>query len=98
MLVPTTNGLVIYDGRSAQVVATLGAGTVGLQNTPMVTIDPNGTIGITIAGYNAQNAGIIQHYEIGGLERALAGQAVVADVPPEPAADRMAEPAAPPAT
>ena len=61
-----SNGLVIYDGRSAQVVATLGAGTVGLQNSPMVTVDPNGTIGITIAGYNAQNAGIIQHYEIAG--------------------------------
>ena len=66
VLVPTSNGLVIYDGRSAQVVATLGAGTVGLQNTPMVTKDPNGTIGITIAGYDAQNAGIIQHYEIAG--------------------------------
>ncbi len=66
VLVPTSNGLVIYDGRSAQAVATLGAGDIGLQNSPMVTIDPNGTIGITIAGYNAQNAGVIQHYEIGG--------------------------------
>ena len=66
VLVPTSNGLVIFDGRSAQVVATLGAGTVGLQNTPMVTKDPNGTIGITIAGYDAANAGIIQHYEIAG--------------------------------
>ena len=66
VLVPTTSGLVIYDGRSAQVVATLGAGAVALQNAPMVTIDPNGTIGITIAGYNAQNAGAIQHYEVAG--------------------------------
>jgi hypothetical protein len=66
VLVPTSNGLVIYDGRSAQVVATLGSGVVGLQNSAMVTIDPNGEIGITIAGYNAQNAGIIQHYEISG--------------------------------
>jgi hypothetical protein len=66
VLVPTTNGLVIYDGRTAQVVATLGAGTVGLQNSPMVSIDPNGTIGITIAGYDAANAGIIQHYEVAG--------------------------------
>ena len=32
----------------------------------MVTIDPNGSIGITIAGYNAANAGIIQHYEMTG--------------------------------
>ncbi len=66
VLVPTTAGLVIYDGRSAQVVATLGAGTVGLQNSPLVSIDPNGTIGITIAGYNAGNAGLIQHYELPG--------------------------------
>ena len=66
VLVPTTNGLVIFDGRSAQVVATLGAGNIGLQNSPMVTIDPNGSIGITIAGYNAQNAGIIQHYQVAG--------------------------------
>jgi hypothetical protein len=66
VLVPTTNGLVIYDGRSAQVVATLGAGTIGLQNSPMVTVDPDGSIGITIAGYNAQDAGIIQHYTLSG--------------------------------
>jgi hypothetical protein len=66
VLVPTTAGLVIYDGRSAQAVATLGAGSIGLQNSPLVTIDPNGDIGITIAGYNAGNAGFIQHYEIAG--------------------------------
>ena len=66
VLVPTTNGLVVYDGRSAQVVATLGGGTIGLQNSPMVTIDPNGSIGITIAGYNSANAGIIQHYQVAG--------------------------------
>jgi hypothetical protein len=66
VLVPTTNGLVIFDGRSAQIVATIGAGTIGLQNSPAVTIDPNGSIGITIAGYNAGNAGLIQHYEVGG--------------------------------
>ena len=65
VLVPTTYGLVIYDGRSAQVVATLGS-DLGLQNSPMVTTDPNGTIGITIAGYNAQNAGVIQHWEMAG--------------------------------
>ncbi|MGH9081003.1 MAG: hypothetical protein ACRDYE_13210, partial [Acidimicrobiales bacterium] len=66
VLVPTTAGLVIYDGRSAQVVATLGSGAIALQNSPLVTIDPDGSIGITIAGYNAGNAGFIQHYEIAG--------------------------------
>jgi hypothetical protein len=65
VLVPTTNGLVIYDGRSAQVVATLGAG-VGLQNSAMTTIDPNGSIGITIAGYSSADPGVVQHYEVNG--------------------------------
>ncbi len=74
VLVPTTSGLEIFDGRSAQLVATLGAGTLGLQNSPMVTVDPNGTIGVTIAGYNASNAGIIQHYEVNGSAGRSLGQ------------------------
>ena len=37
VLVPTTDGVVIYDGRSAQVVATLGVGNIGIQNSPMVS-------------------------------------------------------------
>ena len=66
VLVPTTSGLDIFDGRSAQLVAVLGSGQVAMQNAPLVTTDPNGTIGITIAGYNVDNQGIIQHYEVGG--------------------------------
>ncbi|HEX4246176.1 MAG TPA: hypothetical protein VHY77_11450 [Acidimicrobiales bacterium] len=65
VLVPTTNGLVIFDGKTAQPVATLGTG-MGLQNSPLVTKDPNGTIGITLAGYGASNQGVIQHYEVNG--------------------------------
>jgi hypothetical protein len=68
ILVPTTNGLIIFDGKSGQIVDTLGVGTIGLQNTPMVTTDPNGMIGITIAGYNSANAGIIQHYVVSGSQ------------------------------
>jgi hypothetical protein len=66
VLVPTTSGLVIYDGRTAAVVAVLGEGQIALQNSPLVTKDPNGTTGITIAGYNNDNDGTIIHYEIGG--------------------------------
>jgi hypothetical protein len=66
VLVPTTSGLEIFDGKSAQLVATLGSGAVALQNSPMVTIDPGGAIGITIAGYGAGNEGIVQHYVIPG--------------------------------
>jgi len=66
VLVPTTSGLEIYDGKSAQHVATLGAGAVALQNSPLVTIDPGGSIGITIAGYGAGNEGVVQHYVVAG--------------------------------
>ena len=66
VLVPTTSGLVIIDGKTAQIVATLGSGTVALQNSPLVTVDPNGSIGITIAGYGSGNQGIIQHYVVAG--------------------------------
>jgi len=66
VLVPTTEGLEILDGKTAQLVATLGSGTVALQNSPLVTIDPGGSIGITIAGYGSGNEGIIQHYVIAG--------------------------------
>jgi len=66
VLVPTTSGLEIYDGKSAQHVATLGAGAVALQNSPLVTIDPGGAVGITIAGYGAGNEGIVQHYVVAG--------------------------------
>jgi hypothetical protein len=66
VLAPTTGGLDIFDGRSAQLVAVLGANQVAMQNSPLVTNDPNGSIGITIAGYNVNNQGIIQHYEVGG--------------------------------
>jgi hypothetical protein len=65
VLVPTTNGMVIFDGKSGQQVATLGAG-MGLQNSPLVTTDPNGAIGITLAGYGAGNEGVIQHFEVAG--------------------------------
>ena len=65
ILVPTTGGVQVYDGQSHALVTNLGAGT-GFQNSPLVTRDPNGTIGITIAGYNANNQGVVTHYEIAG--------------------------------
>jgi hypothetical protein len=64
VLVPTTSGLEIFDGKSAQLVSTLGAGGIALQNSPMVTVDPGGSIGITVAGYGAGNEGIVQHYVV----------------------------------
>ena len=66
VLAPTTQGLVIIDGKTAQIVATLGNGAVALQNSPLVTTDPGGSIGITIAGYNAFNQGTVLHYVVAG--------------------------------
>jgi len=65
VIVPTTNGVQVFDGQSGAVVATIGAG-IGFQNSPLVTDDPNGSIGITIAGYNSSNTGQIEHYEVEG--------------------------------
>ncbi len=65
VLAPTTGGLDVFDGRSAQLVAVLGSG-IALQNSPLVTVDPNGEVGITIAGYNAANQGVVQHFEVAG--------------------------------
>ncbi len=65
VLVPTTSGLEIFDGRTAQLVASAGQGLIALQSSPLVTVDPSGQIGITLAGYNAAG-GIILHYVVNG--------------------------------
>jgi outer membrane protein assembly factor BamB len=63
VIVPTSFGLYILDGRSGEVVADVddmsGHGGVplnaayGFQNAALVTADSDGTIGITVAGYFA---------------------------------------------
>ena len=64
LLVPTTLGTDVFDGRSGQLITVLSQG--GYQNAPLVTRDPNGTIGITLAGYGGTNQGVLFHYEIQG--------------------------------
>jgi len=67
VIVPTTAGVQVFDGRSGAQVASLGTDLgLAFQNSPLVTDDPNGTIGITIAGYNSSNQGVIEHYEVEG--------------------------------
>ncbi len=68
VIVPTIAGTRIFDGRSGAEIADLSP-ALGLQNAPLVTADPNGTIGITLAGYTASigspnGVGEIDHYEI----------------------------------
>jgi hypothetical protein len=71
ILVPTTHGVEVLDGQSGAEVTVLGP-SLGFQGSPLVTDDPNGTAGITIAGYNGNNEGVVQHYEIPGSDGALA--------------------------
>jgi PQQ-like domain len=81
VLVPTTVGVDILDGRTGALIQTLLGlddpnGTVGFQNSPLVTDDPDGTIGITLAGYGGPaNQGFIYHYEIPGSAGATVDQA-----------------------
>jgi hypothetical protein len=68
VIVPTTAAAYILNGRNGDFIATL-EDRVGLQNSPLVTDDPNGTIGITIAGYSGSHGeshAVMQHYEIVG--------------------------------
>ena len=64
ILVPTIAGVEVFDGKSGNLITTLGSGN-GFQSAPLITNDPNGTIGITIAGYSyAGYSGVVQHYEV----------------------------------
>ncbi len=66
VIVPTTQGIDIFDGGSGARVTVLGAGDA-FQNSPLVTQDPDGHIGITGAGYqgiNGSAVGIVTHWEI----------------------------------
>ena len=72
VLVPTTSGVAIFSG-TGQYITTLAPGN-GFQNSPLVTEDPNGTVGITLAGYNGYNQGVIFHYEIAGSDGSKVGE------------------------
>ena len=83
VIVPTISGVEILDGQTGTEVAHFDDGsggggvpageTYGFQNAPLVTADPGGSIGITVAGYFAicpgpcaDVQGIIQHFEVSG--------------------------------
>ena len=87
VLAPTVNGVAVIDGHTGAVLTTLQPNT-GFQNAPLVTDDPNGTIGITLAGY--QGVGQLRLPLRGGRVERLAGRRGrrLAAVPPRPPADR----------
>ena len=76
VIVPTISGTLVLDGRTGTQIADLSP-NLGLQNSPLITDDPNGTVGITLAGYvhssqSAFGVGEIDHYEIPGSNGAAA--------------------------
>ncbi len=75
VVVPTINGVYILDGRTGATVATLAVG-IAEQNSPLITQDANGTIGITVAGYNGANNGtpVVEHFEVAGSNGSLANE------------------------
>ena len=89
VIVPTAGGVYILDGQTGDVVANFddGSGHYGLsglvygfQNAALVTDDPNGTIGITLAGYFALSGtspdvqGQVQHFEVAGSQGGRAAE------------------------
>jgi hypothetical protein len=92
VIVPTTAGLEILDGETgAELIHVddgsgdggVAAGQVyGFQNAPLVTDDPDGAIGITVAGYFAvpdspdhDVQGMVQHFSVQGSNGALVNEA-----------------------
>jgi hypothetical protein len=73
LLVPTGAGIAIYDGPSAQEIGTLDFGQVGFQNTPLVTDDGGGAVGITVAGTQPDGTGVIQHWRVPGAQLGTIG-------------------------
>ena len=73
VLAPTVNGVVVLDGKTGAVVTTLQSNT-GFQNSPLITKDPNGTIGITLAGYQSSGS-FLYHYEIAGSNGSVVNEA-----------------------
>ncbi len=89
VVVPTTLGVEILDGKTGDIVADFDDGSgnggvpagevYGFQNAPLITADPNGTIGITVAGYFALVGGgvqgIVQHFEVSATSGTRVGEA-----------------------
>jgi hypothetical protein len=83
LLVPTaTDGVDIFDGKSARRLTVLAPNT-GFQNAPLITTDPDGRVGITLAGYQATENGcpgaapclltVVDHYEVTSKKATIGG-------------------------
>jgi outer membrane protein assembly factor BamB len=92
VVVATTGGLEILDGKTGAVLVHVDDGSdnggaaagkeYGFQNSPLITNDGDGEIGITVAGYFALAGspdddvqGVVQHFTVNGSNGALADAA-----------------------
>ena len=107
VIVATTAGLEILDGKTGDELVHVDDGsgdggvapgtTFGFQNAPLVTDDPDGLIGITVAGYDGVSGspdhdvqGVVQHFTVPGSDGALVAEAGrLAAVPPRFTSDRV---------
>jgi hypothetical protein len=67
ILVPTSAGVEIFDGPTGQLIGSLSGGSGS--NSPLITQDANGSIGVTVAGGSQ-----ITHYEIAGSNGSLVNE------------------------
>ncbi|MCW2527528.1 MAG: D-mannose binding lectin [Pseudonocardiales bacterium] len=65
LLVPTATGVFILDGKTGRAVSKL-VNYIGVQNTVLVTADPGGNIGVTVAGYNGVGNSVVMHFRLTG--------------------------------
>lgn len=69
LLVGHTGGVTVFDAATGAVTGQLAPG-VGVQNTPAVTLDPGGAIGVTVIGYNQYGRGVAMHFRLNGATAA----------------------------
>ncbi len=69
-------GAVILDGQTLQQIGLVGK-NCGMQNSPLVTNDGGGRVGITVAGYSAKPGGgmygCVSHYTVSGASLGTLG-------------------------
>lgn len=63
VVVASVNGLDILTGSTGALLVQTVTTTTGFENAPLITKDPNGTIGITVAGHQTSGS-IVYHYEV----------------------------------
>jgi hypothetical protein len=69
VLVPTSHGLYVLDGRNGSQVEIL-ATNVQLRNSATATADPDGSLGVTIAGISSGHS-VVEHFAVTGSKGVL---------------------------